>query len=65
MMLFNEHNSQPPIIQVDKEDEMHQMAVCGRYVIQRLNRKYWSHEIFPATEIRYSRPPSATAEFQR
>jgi hypothetical protein len=50
---------------VDKEDEMHQMAVCGRYVIQRLNRKYWSHEIFPATEIRYSRPPSATAEFQR
>ncbi len=50
MMLFNEHNSQPPIIQVDKEDEMHQMAVCGRYVIQRLNRKYWSHEIYPATE---------------
>lgn len=50
MMLFNEHNSSPPVISVDKEDEMHQMAVVGRYVIQRLNRKYWEHEIFPNIE---------------
>jgi hypothetical protein len=50
MMLFNEHNSQTPIIQLNKDDEMHQMAVCGRYVLQRLNKKYWSHEIYPATE---------------
>ena len=50
MMLFNEHNSQPPVIRVDKEDEMHQLAVVGRYVIQRLNRKYWSNEIYPSTE---------------
>ncbi|MCK9383406.1 MAG: hypothetical protein M0Q15_02030 [Nevskia sp.] len=50
MMLFNEHNSHPPVIPVDKEDEMHQMAVVGRYVIQRLNRKYWSYEIYPSTE---------------
>lgn len=50
MMLFNEHNSHPPVIRVDKEDEMHQLAVVGRYVIQKLNRKYWSHEIYPSTE---------------
>jgi len=50
MMLFNEHNSQPPVIPVDKEDEMHQLAVVGRYVIQRLNRRYWSHEIYPSAE---------------
>lgn len=51
MMLFNEHKSQPPVIRVDKEDEMHQFVVIGRYVIQRLNRKYWSHEIFPSAEV--------------
>lgn len=50
MMLFNEHNSQPPVIQVDKEDEMQQFVVVGRYVIQRLNRRYWSHEIYPSEE---------------
>lgn len=50
MMLFNEHDSQPPIIRVNKEDEMHQLVVVGRYVIQRLNRKYWSHEIYPLAE---------------
>jgi hypothetical protein len=50
MMLFNEHNSQPPVIRVDKEDEMHQLAVVGRYVIQRLNQRYWSHEIYPSAE---------------
>lgn len=50
MMLFNEHESQPPVILVDKEDEMHQLAVVGRHVLQRLNRKYWSHEIYPPTE---------------
>lgn len=48
MMLFNEHNSQPPVIRVDKEDEMHQVVVVGRHVIQRLNFKYWAHEIYPS-----------------
>jgi hypothetical protein len=51
MMLFNEHNSQPAVIPVNKEDEMHQVAVVGRYVIQRLNRRYWSYEIYPLVEI--------------
>lgn len=50
MLLFNEHNSHPAVIRVDKEDEMHQLAIVGRYVIQRLNRRYWSHEIYPSKE---------------
>ena len=50
MALFNEHNSNPPVIVLDKEDEMHQLAVVGRRVIQRLNRKYWEYEIFPSAE---------------
>lgn len=50
MMLFNEYESNQAVIQLVKEDEMHQMVVVGRRVIQNLNRKYWSHEIFPSTE---------------
>lgn len=50
MILFNEHDSNPPVIALDKEDEIHQLAVVGRYVIQRLNLKYWEYEIFPAAE---------------
>lgn len=51
MMLFNEHDSNSPIIALDKDDEMHQLVVVGRGVIQALNRKYWSYEIFPSTEV--------------
>lgn len=50
MMIFNEHNYQSPIVQVDKEDEMHQLVVVGRGVLQSLNQKYWSYEIFPFAE---------------
>lgn len=50
MMIFNKHNSHAPVVQVNKEDEMHQLAVVGRYAIQSLNRKYWSYEIFPSAE---------------
>jgi len=51
MMLVNEHNSQPPVIRIDKEDEMHQLAMVGRDVIRRLNQRYWSYEIYPAAEV--------------
>ena len=49
-MLFNEHDSQPPVITLNKEDEMHQIAVVGREVIQALNLKYWEYEIYPQHE---------------
>jgi hypothetical protein len=50
MMLFNEHDSMPPVIPLQKDDEMHQVVLVGRDVLQELNRKYWSHEIFPSEE---------------
>ncbi len=50
MMLFNEHESNQAVIELDKEDEMHQLVVVGRGVIQKLNRKYWTYEIFRSTE---------------
>ncbi len=50
MLLFNEHDSQPPVITLNKEDQMHQIAVVGRNVIQALNIKYWKYEIYPQHE---------------
>ena len=44
LMLFNEHESHPPVIQLDEEDEMHQMTVVGRRVLQVLNQRYWEYE---------------------
>lgn len=46
LMLFNEHGSRPPVIQFDEEDEMHQMAVVGRQVLQLLNHQYWEYECY-------------------
>lgn len=46
MILFNEHNGLKPPIEFDKEDEMHQMAIIGRDVIQKLNLKYWEYTKF-------------------
>ncbi|PHV03828.1 hypothetical protein CSQ96_28975 [Janthinobacterium sp. BJB412] len=50
MMLYSEHESQPAILRLDKEDELHQLAVVGRQVLQRINHKYWSYEVYPSTE---------------
>lgn len=50
LMLFNEHESYPPVIQLDKEDEMHQMAVVGRRVLQVLNQRYWEYECYEPQE---------------
>jgi hypothetical protein len=47
LMLFNEHKGKKPLIQLEKEDEMHQMAVIGRDVLQKLNMKYWEHTNYP------------------
>ena len=41
MLLFNEHNGVKPLIEFDKNDEMHQMALIGREVIQTINREHW------------------------
>jgi hypothetical protein len=50
MMLFNEHKDMPPVISLEQDDKMHQVVVVGRDVLQNLNHKYWSHEIFPSAE---------------
>ena len=50
MMLFNEYKSMLPVISLEKDDEMHQVVVVGRQVLQELNQKYWSYEIFPSAE---------------
>jgi len=50
MMIFNEDQGKPPIIPLDEEDEMQQLVVVGRHVIQNINRKYWDHEIYPTAE---------------
>jgi len=45
LFLFNKYNEFPPFIELDKEDEMHQMVVIGRDVINELNKKYWEFSI--------------------
>jgi len=47
LLLFNEHAGKKPLITLDKEDEMHQMAVVGRKVVQELNFKYWEFTKYP------------------
>lgn len=44
-MLCSEHNSRPPIVNIEKENELHQMALIGAHVLQKLNAKYWDYQI--------------------
>lgn len=48
-MFFNEIDGSEPLIVLDKEDELHQMAVIGRDVINSLNLKYWEYTKYPAS----------------
>lgn len=50
LLLFNDHNGNNPLIELDKEDEMHQMAVIGRDVLQKLNLEYWEYTKYPELE---------------
>ncbi|HWU98206.1 MAG TPA: hypothetical protein VN114_06815, partial [Oxalicibacterium sp.] len=42
-MLCSEHNSRSAIVKIEKENELHQMAVIGAHVLQKLNLKYWNY----------------------
>lgn len=50
LFLFNEHNGKPPYIELNKEDEMHQIVVIGRDVLTDLNQKYWEYSKFYDSE---------------
>jgi hypothetical protein len=45
-IMFNEHKALKPLISFDKEDEMQQMVIIGRNVLNELNQKYWEHTVF-------------------
>lgn len=50
MMLFNEHQGQPAVIELKKDDERHQVVVVGRHVLQILTKRYWNHEVYRHSE---------------
>lgn len=45
-LIFNDHDNNPPLIVMDKENKLHQHAVVGRRVIQTMNTRYWDYEIY-------------------
>ncbi|TDQ75493.1 hypothetical protein [Paraburkholderia silvatlantica] len=46
-LIYNGYGGRSAVLQLDKEDEMHQMVVVGRDVLSVLNKKYWEYKIYP------------------